>query len=104
MIDSLLGLTSICSNPLYVGVYSAGCKEFYSAGTATPVQAGVFNGNTIAVVQAFNNITGFCGLSGCQVTAYGLECNNFVYSLIPAPNIETAYSIPMQMQFVFNGV
>ena len=104
MIDSLLGLTSICSNPLYLGIYSAECEKFYVASTDTPVQAGVFNGNTIAVVEAYNNINCTCCISYCQVSAYGLECSNFIYALVPAPNISSAYSIPMQMQFVFNGV
>ena len=65
----------------------------------------MFNGNTIAVVQPFVS-------NGCQPTAFTLNANigndncspqDFCYASIPAPNIGTAYLIPIQMQFVFNG-
>ena len=104
LLDSFLGLTSLCAVPLELSVYGINCNRFYSPLTSTPTQAGVFNGNTIAVVEAYNNINCTCCISYCQVSAYGLECSNFIYALVPAPNISSAYSIPMQMQFVFNGV
>jgi len=111
LLDSFLGLTSLCAVPLELSVYGINCNRFYSPLTSTPTQAGVFNGNTIAVVQGLNsNASGFAS-SGCEVTAFtlnansnGIGCGFFCYAGIPAPNISSAYLIPLQMQFVFNGV